>query len=293
MTTSSQVGGNPMSARDPHWWHINGVPINMKKMWLMQTRWFSFLAGAFAPDLCDLIQSFSSVTTIVSMATRSSDLEDQTSGANLQTEGHADMPSQSQKDPEETGASVSSPSCSPSWSLARRPLPSHPNTRYCLGIHVTLTKETGVVPSLPHAWTAPLVEDMLCYARTGLTKAVVMVPGRAILLYGRQSLGEDLSLDKSRDSAFVLTGAGTWVCKPAYLAIDPLTIQEAQWEIAQAITECQIKVRGPGHPCVNPLSPQPFRFDHPEDSPQKDTPRDANSDHQLLPHWPLTGQNHN
>ena len=124
-------------------------------------------------------------TTIVSMATRSSDLEDQMSGANLQTEGHVDMPSQSQKGPEETGVLGSSPSHLPSWSPARRPLPSHPNTRYCLGIHVTLTEETGVVPPPSHTWTAPLVEDMLCYARTGLTKAVVMGPGRAVLFYGR------------------------------------------------------------------------------------------------------------
>ena len=228
------------------------------------------------------------------MATpRSSDLEDQTSGSNLQMEGHVDLPSQSQKDPEETGALGSSPSCSPSWSLARRPPPSHPNTRYCLGIHVTLTEETCAVPPPSHAWTVPLVEDKLCYARTGLTKAVVMGPGRAILFYGRWSVGEGLSLAKCRDTAFVLTGVGTWVGKPAYHATDPLTIQEGRWEIAQAITESQIKARGPRHPHVNPLTPQPFRFDHLGDSPQKDTPRDANSDHQLLPHWPLRGWNCN
>ena len=172
-------------------------------------------------------------------------------------------------------------------------LPSHPNTRYCLGIHVTLTEETGVVPPLSHTWTAPLVEDMLHYARTGLTKAVVMGPGRAVLFYGRCSLGEGLSSGKSRDATFVLTGAGTWVGKPAYLAVDPLTIQEGQWEIARAITKCQIKARGPGHPHVNPWTPQPFRFDCLGDSPQKDTPRDANLDHQLSPHQPLRGQNCN
>ena len=54
------------------------------------------------------------------------------------------------------------PSHLPSWSLARRLLPSHPNTRYCFGIHVTLTEETGVVPPSSHTWIAPLVEDM-CY----------------------------------------------------------------------------------------------------------------------------------
>ena len=58
---------------------------------------------------------------------------------------------------------------------------------------MTLTEETGVVPLPSHAWTAPLMEDMLCYARTGLTKAIVMGPGRAVLFYGRCSLGEGLS----------------------------------------------------------------------------------------------------
>ena len=164
----------------------------------------------------------------MSVATRSSDLEDWTSGTNLQTEGHVGMPSQSQKEPEEMGVLGSSPSHLPSWSLARRPPPSHPNTRHCLGIHVTLTKETGAVPPLPHAGLVPLMEDMLHYARTGLTKAVVMGPGRAILFYGRWSLGEGLSLGKARDAIFVLTGVGTWVSKPAFLATDPLTIQEGQ-----------------------------------------------------------------
>ena len=72
----------------------------------------------------------------------------------------------------------------------------------------------------------PLVEDMLHHGRTGLTEAVVMGPSRAIFFYRRQSLGEGLSLGKARDATFTLTGAGTWVGKPAYLATDPLTIQE-------------------------------------------------------------------
>ena len=159
------------------------------------------------------------------------------------------------------GALGSSPSHSPSWSLARRLPPSHPNTGYCLGIYVTLTEETGVVPPLSHVWTVPLVEDMLSYARTGLTEAMVMGQGRAVLFYGRHSFGEGLSTGESRDTAFMLTGVGTWVGKPAYLAADPLTIQEGWWEITQAVTKCLIKVRGPGHPCVNLLTPQLFRFD--------------------------------
>ena len=31
---------------------------------------------------------------------------------------------------------------------------------------MTLTEETGVVSPLSHTWTVPLVEDLLCYART-------------------------------------------------------------------------------------------------------------------------------
>ena len=68
-------------------------------------------------------------------------------------------------------------------------MPSHPHTRYCLGIHVTLTEETGAVTPPSHAWTAPLVEDMLCYARTGLTKAMVTGPGRAVLFFWETFFG--------------------------------------------------------------------------------------------------------
>ena len=72
----------------------------------------------------------------------------------------------------------------------------------------------GHTPS-SHSWMAPLVEDMLCNVRTGLTKAVVAGPDRAVLFYGRCSMGEGLMVDKARDAAFLLTGSGTWVGKSA------------------------------------------------------------------------------
>ena len=50
-------------------------------------------------------------------------------------------------------------------------------------------------------------------------------------------MGEGLTTDKARDAAFLLTRAGTWVGKLAYLATDPMTIQEGQQAIAQAITD--------------------------------------------------------
>ena len=192
------------------------------------------------------------------MVAKSSDLDGSTSGASLQMEGHADVPSQSAKDQRELGTLGSSPSHSLSWSPARWPLLNCPNTRHCLETHVTLTEELGAVLLPSHAWMAPLVEDMLHDARTSLTKAVVMGPGRAILFYGRCSLGEGLTLGKARDAVYLLTGVGTWVEKPAYLAADPMTIQEGQWAITQAVTGHWVKARGLRHPHVNVLTQQPF-----------------------------------
>ena len=37
---------------------------------------------------------------------------------------------------------------------------------------------------------------------------MVIGPGRAVLFYGRCSLGEGLKADKVRDATFLLTGAG-------------------------------------------------------------------------------------
>ena len=78
---------------------------------------------------------------------------------------------------------------------------------------MTLTEELGAIPPPSHSWMAPLVEDMLHEARTRLTKAVVTGPGRAVLFYGRCSLGEGLRADEARDATFLFTGAGTWVGK--------------------------------------------------------------------------------
>ena len=150
-------------------------------------------------------------TNFMSMAVKSSDLVDKTSETNLQMEGHTDVPSLSAKDLWESEALGSSPSHLLSWSLARRLLSSHPNTKHCLEIHVTLTEELGAVPPPSHCWRASLMEDMLCDIRTGLTKAVVTGPGMADLFYGRCSMGEGLTMNEARDAAFLLTGADTGV----------------------------------------------------------------------------------
>ena len=129
----------------------------------------------------------------MSMAAKLSNLVDETSGANLQMEGHMDVPSQSEKDLQELEGWGSSPSHSPSWSPARSLLSSCPNTKHCLEICVTLTEESVAVPPPSHSWMVPLMEDMLHDTRTRLTKAVVIGPGRAVLFYGRCSMGEGLT----------------------------------------------------------------------------------------------------
>ena len=103
---------------------------------------------------------------------------------------------------------------------------------------MTLMEEMGAVPPPSHSWMTPLVEDMLCDARTGLAKAAVTGPGRAVLFYRGHSVGEGLTTDKARDAAFLHTGAGTWVGKSAYLTADPVTIQEGKRAIAQAVSDC-------------------------------------------------------
>ena len=148
-----------------------------------------------------------------------------------------DLLTQSVNDLWELEALDSPPSQLPSWSLAQRPPSSYPNTKYCLEIHVTLMEELGAIPLPSHSWPAPLVEDMLHNARTGLTEAVVTGPGRAVLFYGRHSMGEGLTMNKASDAAFLLTGAGMWVGKLAYLATDPMTIQEGKRTIAQAVSD--------------------------------------------------------
>ena len=119
-------------------------------------------------------------TNFMSMAAKSSDLVDKMPGANLQTDGHADVPAQSAKDLQEPEEEDSSPSHLPSWFPAWRLPSSHPNMKYCLEIQVTLMEELGAIPPPSHLWTASLVEDMVYNARTGFTEAVVTGPGRAV-----------------------------------------------------------------------------------------------------------------
>ena len=124
---------------------------------------------------------------------------------------------------------------------------------------------------------------------TRLTEAVVTDPGRAVHFYERHSMGEGLTTDEARDATFLLTGAGTWVGKSAYLTADPMTVQEGRRAIAQATSDHQVKVRGSGCPCVNLPDQQPFQFDPLRGSPPKNVLGDGSSDCQPSPHQPSRG----
>ena len=168
------------------------------------------------------------VTDFVSMAAKTSDRGDNMTEANLQADGLVKELARRAVDwwEMEDEDEDSSPHNSLMWSPVQRPPTGPLNMNYCLSIQVTLTDELGdVLPPL-HAWTTPVVEDMLRETRAGLTEAVVIGPGKAILFYGRHSMGEGLKADEARDATFLLTGAGTWVAKLAYLTADPMALQE-------------------------------------------------------------------
>ena len=177
----------------------------------------------------------------MSMAAKLSNLVHKMSEANLQVDGQVEKPAQGVADLWEMEEEDSSPLHLPMWSPVQRLLLGHLNMKHCLEIPVTLTDELR--PS--HSWTAQVVEDMLQEARAGLTEAVVTGPGRVIPFYGRCLMGEGLRADEARDATFLLTGAGKWVGKLAYLTADPMTIQEGKRAIAQAVSDNRVKVRGP------------------------------------------------
>ena len=69
-------------------------------------------------------------------------------------------------------------------------MPDCPGTQYCLGIQVISTEEGASPPPL-HAWQMPVVDDMLHDGRSGLTEAIVMGPGWAVMFYGWWFMKDD------------------------------------------------------------------------------------------------------
>ena len=107
--------------------------------------WFSCMGLCTRTELT--YPEFQFTTTVfMSVTTRSSDLDNQKPGINIQTEGHTLTPLSGWNGPEDQEAFGSTPSHSPSQSLARKPTPDWPETQYCLEIQVTSTDDEGVTP---------------------------------------------------------------------------------------------------------------------------------------------------
>ena len=106
-------------------------------------------------------------------------------------------------------------------------------------------------------------------------------------------MGEGLKADEARDTTFLLTGAGTWVGKLAYLTANPMTLQEDRRAIAQAILDHRVKSRGPGHPQVNLPAQQPFRFNTSRASPPGDQSAHKVPKDRQTPRQPFHGRGHN
>ena len=164
------------------------------------------------------------------MATRLSDLDEQKPGTNIQKEGHTLTPPSSQNGPEDPEVFGSTPSQSQSQCPVRKP--NHPETQYCLEIQVISTEDERATPPPLHVWQAPTVEDMVQDGKASLTEAIVTGLGWAILFYGQWSLGEGLSLGMVQDTTFTLSGAISWVSKPAQLHTKPASLGDGQQVIA-------------------------------------------------------------
>ena len=106
-------------------------------------------------------------------------------------------------------------------------------------------------------------------------------------------MGEGLKADEARDATFLLTGAGMWVEKLAYLTANPMTIQVGRRAIAQAVLDNRVKARGQGCPQVNLSAQEPFKFNTPRTSPPRDVSIHYASDDGGAPLWPSRGQGHN
>ena len=112
-------------------------------------------------------------TVFMSMATRTSDLDELNLEVKIQTEGHTLTPTSGQNGPEDPDAFGSAQSCSPSQSLTRKPMPDWLETWYCLEIQVVFTEDKKVILPPSHTCQAPIVEDMVQEVRPGLMEVVV------------------------------------------------------------------------------------------------------------------------
>ena len=158
------------------------------------------------------------------MATQSSELDDQKSGATIQMEGHTLTPLNGWNGPKEMEASGSTKSHSPSPVPGKEANAWLPWDQVLFGNSSDLDqrRRSYTTPNMPgrHQWwkTCSKIANLVS------PEAVVMGPGWAVLFYRRQSLGEGLSLGETQDTMFTLSGAISWFGKQALLNANALSL---------------------------------------------------------------------
>ena len=131
---------------------------------------------------------------------------------------------------------------------------------------------------------------MLHKARTRLTEAVVIGPGRAVVFYGRHSMGEGLRVEEARDATFLLTGAGMWVGKLAYLTANTMTIHKGRRLLLKPYQIVEQRWGAQMSPCVS-ASPPSLLCQPPKKFPPKDMLRDDSSNYPPSLHRPSEAMN--
>ena len=121
---------------------------------------------------------------------------------------------------------------------------------YCVHIRVILGEGRDDQPPPSHAWSWLLITDILQEACPGdwISKAVVLVPGEAILFFGRCSLREGLLCSSAEDVELGLRGPVNWAVRTVQVEAIINTIQEGCQVMMDAVMEKKTMARGLGHP---------------------------------------------
>ena len=101
---------------------------------------------------------------------------------------------------------------------------------HCIYVRVTLWERRGDQPPPSHVWSGSLIADILQEAcpKHQITEAIVLSPGKAILLFGRCSHYEGLLYQKAKDIELGLRGSFNWARTPAQIGVTVNIIQEGR-----------------------------------------------------------------
>ena len=90
---------------------------------------------------------------------------------------------------------------------------------YCIQVRVMLGDGGSDQPPLAHAWRGCLITNILqeAWLEDGITEAVVLSPGQAILFFGRCSRNEGLPYHRARSIELGLGDPFNWAGRPTQI----------------------------------------------------------------------------